>query len=139
MTEALRTKLQITNDSRLLKKASRELIDILKDRGIGEETLFDVQAGFEEALRNAMLHGNRLHPDKKVIVETEITFEQVTISVEDEGEGFDPDSLPDPTLEENLLKESGRGIYLIRHLMDRVRYENGGRRVVMTKYLKKRL
>ena len=54
--------------------------------------------------------------------------------MEDEGEGFNPDSLPDPTLEENLLREGGRGVYLINHLMDEVRYEKNGRKVIMKKY-----
>jgi len=57
------------------------------------------------------------------------------IAVEDEGKGFNPLKLSDPTLNENLLKENGRGIYLMKHLMDEVRFENSGRRVIMTKYL----
>lgn len=133
----IKTKVEIANNSHLLKKASRELIDTLKDQGVVEEIIFDIHVAFEEALRNAMIHGNKLNPDKKVKVETEITPEELIISVEDEGEGFDVDKLPDPTVEENLLKESGRGVYLIRYLMDEVRFENGGRRVVMKKRLKK--
>ena len=128
---------EIKNDSHLLKEVSKELIVMLKDKNVSEEVIFDVHVGFEEALRNAMIHGNKSHSQKKVKIETEITDEWVVIIVEDEGEGFDLASLPDPTIEENLLKESGRGVYLIRHLMDEVRYENNGRRVIMKKHFQK--
>jgi serine/threonine-protein kinase RsbW len=131
-------KTKIANDSHVLKEVSKVLIDDLKAMEVDEDIIFDVYVGFEEALRNAMVHGNKSDPDKEVTVETAIEGNKVTIIVEDEGEGFDPESLPDPTLEENLLKESGRGVYLINHLMDEVSYENGGRRVVMIKYLDKK-
>jgi serine/threonine-protein kinase RsbW len=123
----------IANDSHLLKEISKKLIAALKEKGVKEDIIFDVHVGFEEALRNAMIHGNKSNPDKKVLIETIVTDSSVTICVEDEGEGFDPKELPDPTLDENLLRESGRGVYLINHLMDEVRYEQGGRRVVMIK------
>ena len=124
----------IENDSHLLKEVSNHLIKALKEQGVEEDIVFDIHVGFEEALRNAMIHGNKQNPDKKVTIETEIKDNSVIIRVEDEGEGFDPALLPDPTLDENLLKESGRGVYLINHLMDEVQYENNGRRVVMTKF-----
>lgn len=127
-------KTRIPNDSHLLKEVSKRLIGELKERGVQEDIVFDVHVGFEEALRNAMVHGNKSEPGKQVTVETEITDNSVTISVEDEGDGFDHKMLPDPTHQDNLLKESGRGVYLMRHLMDEIRYENGGRRVVMVKY-----
>ena len=124
----------IENDSHLLKEVSNKLISALKEKGIDEEIIFDIHVGFEEALRNAMLHGNKEHPGKKVYIETEMTENSIIITVEDEGEGFDHKRIPDPTIGENLLKEGGRGVYLIRHLMDEVRYEDGGRKVVMIKY-----
>lgn len=127
-------KTKIANDSHLLKEVSKELIRQLQEKGVDEDIVFDVHVGFEEALRNAMVHGNRSIPGKQVTVEAEISDLAVTICVEDEGDGFDPAKLPDPTKQENLLKESGRGVYLMRHLMDEIRYENGGRRVVMVKY-----
>ena len=128
-------KTEIANDSHLLKEVSKKLINTLREKGVNEEIIFDIHVGFEEALRNAMIHGNKLSPDKVVKIEMEVTPEMVIISVEDEGEGFNPNSLPDPTLDENLLKESGRGVYLINHLMDEVHYEKNGRKVVMKKRL----
>ena len=125
----------IENDSHLLKEVSNELIEELREIGVNEEIIFDVHVGFEEALRNAMVHGNKEAEHKKVAVETKIEDNSVTIMVEDEGDGFVPESLPDPTHDDNLLLEGGRGVYLIKHLMDEVRYENGGRRLIMIKYL----
>ena len=130
MTATLKTKQEIANDSKLLKDVSTRLIESLKERGISEELIFDVHVGFEEALRNAMVHGNKSHPDKKVKVETEINEKEIILIIEDEGEGFDLEKVPDPTESENLLKESGRGVYLIKHLMDFVEYLLGGRKVV---------
>jgi serine/threonine-protein kinase RsbW len=128
----MRTK--IDNDSHLLKEISKQLIARLKETGVEEDIIFDIHVGFEEALRNAMIHGNQDDPSKKVTVGYDLTDMSVTISVEDEGKGFDPEMLPDPTRQENLLKESGRGVYMMKHLMDDVTYENGGRKVVMVKH-----
>lgn len=128
----------IVNDSYLLKEESKKLINILKDKGISEDMIFDIHIGFEEALRNAMIHGNKLDIQKKVIVDVELTDDFIVICVEDEGDGFDPDMIPDPTLEENLLNERGRGVYLITHLMDEVEYRNGGRCVMIKKFFNKK-
>ncbi|HNX91206.1 MAG TPA: ATP-binding protein [Candidatus Omnitrophota bacterium] len=128
---------KIENNSRLLKEVSKDLIVSLKDKGINEGLLFDIQISFEEALRNAMVHGNKSRDDKKVKIDTEIRDDEVIISVEDEGDGFDPSRLPDPTQGDNILREGGRGVYLIKHLMDNVKFELGGRRIVMSKKLKK--
>ena len=130
-------KKEIENNSHLLKEVSKELINELKKLDIEEEIVFDVHVAFEEALRNAMIHGNKNSADKKVYVESEINGDEVTIIVEDEGSGFDHKELPDPTVTENLLKESGRGVYLIKHLMDEVVYEKNGCRVIMKKRLRR--
>ena len=129
---------QIENDSHLLKDISKELIDDLNEKNVDEDIVFDIHVAFEEALRNAMVHGNESDPGKKVTIETEVDGNSVIITVEDEGSGFKPANLPDPTQDENLLKEGGRGVYLMKHLMDELHYENDGRKVIMIKYLDKR-
>ncbi|MFA6637013.1 MAG: ATP-binding protein [Candidatus Omnitrophota bacterium] len=128
----------MTNDSHLLKQTSREITDRLRISGVKETVIFDIRVAVEESLRNAMIHGNKMDPEKKVTVEADITEKNIRVCVEDEGEGFDPGSLPDPTDEENILKTSGRGVYMIRHLMDEVKYENGGKRIIMIKYLQRK-
>ncbi|MFH1837183.1 MAG: ATP-binding protein [Candidatus Omnitrophota bacterium] len=127
----------IANDSYLLKEESKKLIALLKSKGIDENIIFDIHVGFEEALRNAMIHGNKMEADKKVTIDIKIKEESIVISVEDEGDGFDPGEVPDPTLEENLLRDRGRGVYLITNLMDKVKYEDKGRCVIMEKKFRK--
>ncbi len=85
-----------------------------------------------ECVNNAIVHGNKLSADKKVRIHYHITNKRIEVTVTDEGEGFDPDSLPDPTAEENIEKDCGRGIFLMRHLADDVSFEDHGRKVKMT-------
>jgi serine/threonine-protein kinase RsbW len=83
---------------------------------------------------NAIVHGNQEDPHKRVYVRCRCTADgEVSITVEDEGNGFEPDAIPDPTSPDNRLRTHGRGIYLIRTLMDEVRYEQGGSVVHMRK------
>jgi serine/threonine-protein kinase RsbW len=86
-----------------------------------------------EALNNAAEHGNGGDPHKQVKVVCRTEPGRVVLAIEDQGEGFDPDDLPDPTAEENLLREDGRGILLMRQLADTCRFEDDGRRVVLIK------
>ncbi len=85
-----------------------------------------------ECVNNAIVHGNKLSADKKVRIHYHITNKRIEVTVTDEGDGFDPDSLPDPTAEENIEKDCGRGIFLMRHLADDVSFEDHGRKVKMT-------
>ena len=87
----------------------------------------------EEALVNAIKHGNKLDPDKRVMIDATISPNEAEISIEDEGPGFDRGSVPDPLAEENLEKPSGRGILLIESYMSQVKWDHGGRRVRMVK------
>src|SRR5690606_30246239 len=87
----------------------------------------------EEAMINAIKHGNRLDMKKHVHVQYKVTPEQVEIIIQDEGEGFRREDVPDPTLEENITKCSGRGILLIEAYMNTVEFSDGGRRVRMVK------
>jgi serine/threonine-protein kinase RsbW len=91
---------------------------------------------------NAIKHGNKFDPDKKVTLEFTITPSsqpvQLSVLVRDQGRGFDPGQLPDPLAPENLLKESGRGIFFMRRFMDEVeirRAAEGGMEVLMVKRL----
>ena len=95
--------------------------------------VFAIKLSLEEALINAIKHGNKLNPSKKVYVEARVTPKLVEITIEDEGAGFDRSKIPDPTREENLELCSGRGILLIESYMDEVEYTKGGRRLRMVK------
>ena len=90
-----------------------------------------------EAAVNAVLHGNEYDPDKKIDVSLENTGSDLVISISDEGNGLDPDHLPDPLAPENLLRGTGRGIFLIRSFMDEVHFRqlNPGTELTLVKHL----
>ncbi len=89
----------------------------------------DVLLVLHEAAMNAIVHGNRLDPEKHVTITVQIDPERLLISVRDEGEGFDPAQLADPLEPENIMKQSGRGIFLIRHYAYKVHYSKEGNEV----------
>ncbi|MBA3270502.1 MAG: ATP-binding protein [Acidobacteria bacterium] len=108
--------------------------------GLDEEALHWVSVAVRESVVNAIKHGNQNDESKRVVVEfTPLPShapEELVIRVEDEGEGFDPEDLADPLAPENILKSSGRGIFLIRSFMDDVHLERGktrGMQIRMTK------
>lgn len=84
-----------------------------------------------EGVNNAMLHGNKLDPQKDVIVNYIIDNKEITFSIKDSGNGFDYKLIPDPTDAANLEKISGRGIYLMNHLSDNIEFSDGGSLVTM--------
>lgn len=90
---------------------------------ISENKQYEVLLAISEAVTNAIRHGNKLDPDKYVTIEFIGSPEHVTIKIGDEGEGFDPDVLPDPTHLEHILTPSGRGVFLLRSLAEEVIFE----------------
>jgi len=113
----------------------RESIEKIKHLTI-EEDIFNIRLSLEEALVNAIKHGNRLNPNLSVEVNIETDDDRLTITVKDEGEGFDFNNVTDPTKGRNLKKFSGRGIFLIRNLMDKVDFFDCGRGIKMVKFFK---
>ena len=98
-----------------------------------EHDIFSIRLALEEALVNAIKHGNQLDPDKRVSVSYQISPERFDIRITDEGEGFNPEEVPDPTLPENIEKGCGRGVFLIREFMHEVIYHGRGNVVTMSK------
>lgn len=93
------------------------------------------RVGLAEALANAMLYGNGDDPAKRVRVDVTISQVRVSARVTDQGDGFDPGSVEDPTTPENLLRPGGRGLFLMRQLMDEVRYNERGNSVTLVMML----
>ena len=89
------------------------------------------RVGLTEALSNAMLYGNGSDPQKRVRVEVDIKVQEVAVRVTDQGSGFDPTTVPDPTHPDNISKTGGRGVFLMRALMDEVRFNDQGNSVTM--------
>jgi serine/threonine-protein kinase RsbW len=106
-----------------------EILQEVERHGFNHNSLFATRLALEEALVNAIKHGNKLDPKKIVIVEARVSRDRVEIEIEDQGPGFDRSSVPDPTAEENLCKCSGRGILLIEAYMNKVSWSRDGRRV----------
>ncbi len=105
----------------------------VKKAGFDHHCFFAIKLALEEALVNAIKHGNRLDPEKTVVITASVTPRRAEITIEDQGPGFERTSVPDPTCDENLEKCSGRGILLIESYMNRVRWDRGGRRLKMVK------
>ena len=92
------------------------------EAGLDEDDCFKVTMAVREAAVNAVLHGNEYDPGLKIRAVFESTAHELRFSIADQGKGLDPDSLPDPLAPENLLRGTGRGIFLIRSLMDEVHF-----------------
>lgn len=116
ITYTLESSLESVN--RLEKTAE----EISRKAGLDDDEVFRVTMAVRESAVNAVLHGNAYDPAKRVTASFETGGDTLTIRIADQGSGLDPDALPDPLAPENLLRESGRGIFLIRSFMDEVHF-----------------
>jgi len=107
------------------------------EAGLGEDDCFHVSMAVREAAINAVLHGNEYDPARQIAVSLENNGAALTIVIADQGKGLDPDTLPDPLAPENLLRGTGRGIFLIRSFMDEVHFRqlHPGTELTMIKHL----
>jgi serine/threonine-protein kinase RsbW len=110
---------------------------IATELGFGEEQVYQISMAVREATVNAVQHGNRYDPQKKVELTLERGERSLVVSVRDQGNGLDVEHVPDPLAPENLLKQSGRGIFLMRAFMDEVRVKSSpsGTEIVLIKNL----
>lgn len=128
--------LESTLDS--VDNAEEIAVGVAKRAGFDEDDLLKIGMAVRESMVNAVVHGNRYNVNKKVRFSVTKNSERLTMRVADEGEGFDFEHLPDPLAPENLLRSSGRGIFLIRSFMDELqihRLEPGGTEFVLVKYM----
>lgn len=108
----------------------------LEELSLEKKDIFDIKLCLNEALVNAIKHGNKFNPKLYVAVDIEGDHRRLTVSVEDEGQGFDFNNVPDPTKPDKLEGKSGRGVFLIKKLMDEVDFFDCGRRIRMVKFFK---
>jgi serine/threonine-protein kinase RsbW len=111
----------------------KQIIETVQRCGFTSHSMFAIKLAMEEAMINAIKHGNKLDPSKHVHVAYRISPTQAEITIEDEGPGFDRHGVPDPTADENVHKCNGRGILLMEAYMNAVEFSDGGRRVRMVK------
>jgi serine/threonine-protein kinase RsbW len=114
-------------------KAQEEILERVQKAGYTGREFFGIKLALDEAIANAIRHGNKQDPSKHVHIEARVSPKKVEFLIEDEGPGFDRGCVPDPTADENLEKCSGRGILLIESYMDKVWWDRGGRRLRMAK------
>ena len=117
-----------------LRAVCAKVMSLAKTLNYSGDDLFAVHLAMEEAIVNAVKHGNKLDTSKTVSVEYDISPERIDISVSDEGRGFDPETVDDPRLSENIYKMGGRGVLLIKSYMDEVEYSRAGNSVRMVKF-----
>jgi serine/threonine-protein kinase RsbW len=123
----------IPSDTRACRAFLDEVLGQLDSRHWAQPDVFAVHLALEEALVNAILHGNRLDSAKQVHVACQLSPHRLRVEIADEGPGFKPESLPDPTCAERLDAPCGRGVMLMRAFMSRVEYNATGNRVVLEK------
>ena len=130
-------KLNVPSTLSEVRPTTDRVLKFFDELKLPETDLFDIRLCFEESLINAIKYGNREKREIPVLVQIAYNDREIFIAVEDRGEGFNPEKVKDPTSCENIEAFSGRGVYLIRHLMDRVSYVGNGNRVEMVKVFKK--
>lgn len=127
------SQLRIPSDTSATSGAIEPLLARLQDESWNDRDVFGVHLAVEEALVNAIKHGNREDAAKSVQIEYRTTSDCVQIEIADEGPGFDPSVVPDPTTADHVDQPNGRGIMLMRSFMSRVEFNRSGNRVLLEK------
>jgi serine/threonine-protein kinase RsbW len=117
------------NNLRIIENAIDEITGSI---GVRQDDYGKIMVAALEAVNNAITHGNKSNPQKLVDVEIEFENDEMKITVTDEGEGFNPEKIPDPTKPENIEELSGRGVFLMTKLADSIRFNEKGNSVTMS-------
>jgi serine/threonine-protein kinase RsbW len=128
--------LVIPSDPAEARLVQEEIERLLRAHQATEKDIFGIRLALEEALVNAIKHGNQMDRSKKVTIASAIHADRIEIHITDEGNGFDPGDVPDPTEIENIERPCGRGLMLMRHYMTEVNFTGRGNSVRMAKVLR---
>ena len=123
----------LPNNLAEVRRVQDEIESALQANRWGDTDVFAIKLAVEEALVNAIKHGNQLDPEKKVRVGYAVDDDRFDITIADEGPGFNPADVPDPLDEINIERNCGRGVFLIKSFMTTVEYRNGGNTIIMSK------
>ncbi|MBD3420849.1 MAG: SpoIIE family protein phosphatase [Chitinivibrionales bacterium] len=126
--------LQFINYFEDMDKTSAVILRSMDDLGYADDTIRKMKISLTELLANAIYHGNKKDHNKKVTIGHLVNKSYVKVSIMDEGEGFDIASVPDPTLPENLERDCGRGLYIVRNYVDKVELNDRGNRISIVKH-----
>lgn len=129
MVPAKGENLKINSNTENLRLVERLVDDVCHIYNVNEDSYGNILIAVTEAVNNAMNHGNQNNPDKFVQIGFETDEKQLIFNIKDEGPGFDYQNLPDPTDPTNLDKVNGRGVFLMKHLADRLEFKNNGQEV----------
>lgn len=121
MTERIFEK-EIPSIPDLLPELEEFILDVAAKSTLNKDKYNSLALSFSEAASNSLLHGNKLDPSKKIKITVKLDEHLMTITIKDEGRGFKLEAVPDPTRPENILKESGRGIHIMRSFLKDLRY-----------------
>ncbi len=124
-------RMTMVSDPKNVHRVEEFLLKMNSALHIDDEKFGSLLVVVTEAVNNAIIHGNKRNPSKKVILTCTRRGNVLVIKVKDEGKGFNPSAVPNPIHEDNLLRESGRGVFLMHQLMDKVSFNANGNEVTM--------
>ncbi len=130
---SLQKTVRIPSDLCAAQRAEADLLDEVARFGYSDASCFAIKLALEEGINNAIKHGNKFDASKSIDLTYHIAPDRAAITIADEGPGFDPARLPDPTADENLEKPTGRGVMLMHAYMDEVWFNDKGNEVHMVK------
>ena len=117
-----------------IDRVSAKVLRDMDETGYSDESIRKMKLTITELLANAIGHGNEDNHSKKVTMGHLVETTVVTVAIIDEGKGFDPSNIPDPTLPQNLIKDHGRGLYIVRNYVDEIDFNRKGNRILIRKY-----
>ena len=123
--------LKLASDFQSIATIEKLIDKVCSNIGVNEESYGNVLIAVTEAVNNAIQHGNKQNGALKIDVSVLDSTKNICFSVKDEGPGFDFNNLPDPTSPDNILKENGRGIFLMKNLADKVEFTDEGNKVIL--------
>ena len=131
MTNPVKLEIMIPSNTADGLSAQEKLVALMEKFEYSMRDVFAMRLSLEEAITNAIRHGNKFASDKNVIIRCDIGTDKMRVVIVDEGDGFDPEDVPDPTLEEFIERPCGRGLMLMRAYLNVCEYSDGGRCLTM--------
>jgi serine/threonine-protein kinase RsbW len=125
-------RLKIESKVNNLRVVEKVIDEVTSELGISQDNYGKILVSTMEGVNNAIMHGNKSEPEKLVDIEIEFKKNELRIKISDEGEGFRPQDIPDPTMPGNIELLNGRGVFLMSHLADEINFSSKGNEVTMT-------